>query len=233
MDSSRPKSSVAQIIQATCSLLLVAAAIFGYFYSVQPIATKARLEERNAELEASIRISEQKLGAITEEAYRYVVRQYLNRVLILAKTCSLASSAEYNKYEVAKSLAALDEHFLGIPNNFSNNVQLALKKAAEACPFTPKDLLINHLQDPEFKLLTPDQNWKFSKALREFIDQKRHSSALYDRLHFQLSIPAGGVVEFVDSGRAGEMSKIEENRIASLHDAFASALQDLKSVLLN
>lgn len=41
----RPKSTVAQIVQATVSLGTLAAVVFGYLYTVQPIATKQRAEE--------------------------------------------------------------------------------------------------------------------------------------------------------------------------------------------
>lgn len=41
----RPKSSWAQVTQAICALLTLAAIVFGYFHSVAPIASKQRAEE--------------------------------------------------------------------------------------------------------------------------------------------------------------------------------------------
>lgn len=113
MPQSRPPSNWAQIIQATISAGTLAAVIFGYFYTVQPIATKQRAEEeRDAAIlnrksiqaefeivETKLREAQAELKAISvslEETSislrRYVIEFYIREVGVEAATFEIRSN---------------------------------------------------------------------------------------------------------------------------------------------
>jgi hypothetical protein len=212
-------------------------AVFGYFYSVRPIATKARLEERNAELESSIRATEYKLKLVSRETYQYVIKQYVRRVASAASFevgfLKVGIGAQYyvaqDSQKVFPWLRASDgpwDDFLSL----EDQAQISADHKVERS-LTGKDLLEANLDLPEIRLLSSEDAALFKSVVSEFIRSSSYSEILSHKIMRQVLVKPDMTIEELRSDEYRKAVSAESDRLNSVHKQLAIAVGKLRDVL--
>lgn len=232
--SDRPKSSVAQIVQAFSALCLLGVAAFGYWYSVIPVATKARLEERNAELESSIQAMERQIKTASRETYTYVVHQYIRRVVA-------SGSYEVRLFKFGAYYGAIDPA-LGwaakpiagpwdelVSKDEDAQSQLEQRKTRS---LTGNDLLEEALSLPEMRLLSAEDARKFQLVVSDFSRKPENKEKLLQKVMRQTMSKPDARAEDFETDEYKTAAAGETNRLNRVHKDLANLVSRLREILL-
>lgn len=239
----RPKSSTAQIIQATMSVALFGLAIFGYFYTVQPVYTRQRAEEAAARLEkeaATYRaeIDQNKIDLAYYEALtrRYVIEQFATRVTTKAEAVYIIFGIRKYYIDEIGGLASASPY----RSKFDIWNLTVTRKESFSFKDTGGDIVRKSLDGDEFNLLSDKSRRELLARISKITnDDPVFSQPLGYQIETMLSAQTSknGSWTFVplsleERTEVGERRKVERERFEAAHAAFVNAIDAMKKTLL-
>jgi len=234
----RPLSTRAQIAQATFSAIILALAVFGYFYTVRPVYTKQRAVEEVAKLQAEIASYQTQLQQYNSQLRPYVVDQYATKVLATSAELVASTWARIMEIRSGSSVSTSPRDDLLTLESLYARHRLSINDRDRPTDsqheiVTGRDVIEMNLANLEFVLLDPGERGRLIERIREYATADR---AFGEPLVFQSNVvivPNTSDRSEQDTKNLDEKIDTELHRQVAAHIAFIEAVAKMRAEIDN